>query len=280
MKIKNDRLNREVSMIRSIAVLLTLSLFFMPAVFAAGPPEAMTPELLTTAMDNLLKMKTDAAAEIRKLDRDIDQNNRTIAKAEDIIRQAQAKGNADAERIGRDARDRSLQARKKNEASRIDADRRLQRADEALVTVKDLLARKTADSPPPKVNCEARLKDWRNDPAWRASQDCQCMDRERPPVCVPKGTKMPELREGVYQFNYLLNTLTMTGGSKENTDVYMGTHKTFDEARRACMESARIKALARGELPSEEAQCELASGPPAPQVKTPRPPAELKQGKF
>jgi hypothetical protein len=280
MKIKNDRLNREVSMIRSIAVLLTLSLFFMPAVFAAGPPEAMTPELLTTAMDNLLKMKTDAAAEIRKLDRDIDQNNRTIAKAEDIIRQAQAKGNADAERIGRDARDRSLQARKKNEASRIDADRRLQRADEALVTVKDLLARKTADSPPPKVNCEARLKDWRNDPAWRASQDCQCMDRERPPVCVPKGTKMPELREGVYQFNYLLNTLTMTGGSKENTDVYMGTHKTFDEARRACMESARIKALARGELPSEEAQCELASGPPSPQVKTPRPPAELKQGKF
>jgi hypothetical protein len=240
----------------------------------------MTPELLTTAMDNLLKMKTDAAAEIRKLDRDIDQNNRTIAKAEDIIRQAQAKGNADAERIGRDARDRSLQARKKNEASRIDADRRLQRADEALVTVKDLLARKTADSPPPKVNCEARLKDWRNDPAWRASQDCQCMDRERPPVCVPKGTKMPELREGVYQFNYLLNTLTMTGGSKENTDVYMGTHKTFDEARRACMESARIKALARGELPSEEAQCELASGPPSPQVKTPRPPAELKQGKF
>jgi hypothetical protein len=280
MKIKNDRLDREVSMIRAIAVLLTLSLFFMPAVFAAGPPEAMTPELLTTAMDNLLKMKTDAAAEIRKLDRDIDQNNRTIAKAEDILRQAQAKGNADAERIGRDARDRSLQARKKNEASRIDADRRLQRADEALVTVKDLLARKTADSPPPKVNCEARLKDWRNDPAWRASQDCQCMDRERPPVCVPKGTKMPELREGVYQFNYLLNTLTMTGGSKENTDVYMGTHKTFDEARRACMESARIKALARGELPSEEAQCELASGPPSPQVKTPRPPAELKQGKF
>jgi hypothetical protein len=267
-------------MIRAIAVLLTLSLLFMPAAHAADPTEAMTPELLTTAMDNLLKMKNDAAAEIQKLDRDIDQNNRTIAKAEDIIRQAQAKGNAEAERIGRDARDRSLQARKKNEAARIDVGRRLQRIDEALATVKELLARKTADSPPPKVNCEARLRDWRNDAAWSASQDCQCFERERPPVCVPKGTKMPEMREGVYQFNYFLVTLTMTGASKENTDAYMGTHKSFDEAKRACMETARIRALARGELPSEEAQCELTSGPPSPQVKTPRPPPELKQGKY
>jgi hypothetical protein len=280
MKIKKDPRYREASMIRAIAVLLTLSFLFMPAARAADPTEAMTAELLTTSMDNLLKMKTDAAAEIRKLDRDIDQNNRTIAKAEDIIRQAQAKGNADAEQIGRDARDRSLQARKKNEAARTDVGRRLQRIDEALATVKDLLARKTADSPPPKVNCEARLKDWRNDPAWRASQDCQCFDRERPPVCVPKGTKMPEMREGIYQFNYFLVTYTMTGATKENTDAYMGTHKSFDEAKRACMETARIKALARGELPSEEAQCELASGPPSPQVKTPRPPPELKQGKF
>jgi len=280
VKIKKDPLDKEVSMIRAIAVLLALSFFFMPAVSAAGSTEPMTPELLAGAMEKLLKMKTDAADEIRRLDRAIEQNNRTIANAQNIIQQAQAKGNPEAERIGREARDRSLQAKQKNEASRIDAGRRLQRADEALVTVKDLLARKTADSPPPKVNCEARLKDWRNDPAWRASQDCQCMDRERPPICVPKGAKMPEMREGVYQFNYLLNTLTMTGASKENTDVYMGTHKTFDEARRACMESARIKALARGELPMEEATCELASQPPSPQVKTPRPPPELKQGKF
>ena len=49
-------------------------------------------------MEKLLKMKNDAAEEIRKLDRAIEQNNRTIAKAEDIIRQAQAKGNAEAER--------------------------------------------------------------------------------------------------------------------------------------------------------------------------------------
>jgi hypothetical protein len=265
-------------MIRAIAVLLTLSFFFAPAVCAADPTEAMTPELLATAMDNLLKMKADAAAEIRKLERDIDQNNRTIAKAEDIVRQAQAKGNAEAERIGRDARDRSLQARKKNEAARIDVGRRLQRIDETLATVKVLLARKTADTPLPKVNCAARLRDWQNDPAWRASQDCQCIDRERLPVCVPKGTKMPELRVGIYQFKYSLQTQTLTGASQENTDSYMGTHKTFDEARRACMEMARIKALARGELPMEEAICELISEPQSPQVKMRRPPPILRQG--
>jgi hypothetical protein len=265
-------------MIRAISVMLTVSLLFMSAVFAAGPPEATKPELLAGAMEKLLKMKTDTAGEIRKLDRDIKQNSRTIAKAEDVIRQAQATGNAEAERIGRDARSRALEARRKNEAARIDAGRRLQRADEAFATVKDLLARNTADSPPPRVNCEARLKDWQNDPAWKASHDCQCMDRERPPICVPKGTKMPEMREGVYQFNYLLITLSMTGASKENTDVYMGTHRTFDEARRACMESARIKALSRGELPMEEATCELTSQPPSPQVKTPRPPPVLRQG--
>ncbi len=263
-------------MIRAIAVLLTLGLFFMPAVSAAEP----TPELLAGAMENLLKMKNDAAEEIRKLDRDIEQNNRTIAKAEDIVRQARAKGNAEAEQIGRDARDRSLQAKKKNEAARADVVKRQQRIDQALTTVKDRLARETADSPPAKINCEARLKDWRNDPAWSASQDCQCFDRERPPMCVPKGAKMPEMREGVYQFNYFLVTYTMSGGSKENTDSYLGTHKSFDEAKRACMETARIKALARGELPAEEAQCELVSQPPPPKVKTPRPPPELKQGKF
>ena len=263
-------------MIRAISVLLTLSFFFMPAVSAAEP----TPELLAGAIEKLLKMKTETAGEIQKLDRAIEQNNRTIAKAEDIIRQAQTKGNAEAERIGRDARSKALDARGKNEAARIDAGRRMQRADEALATVKDRLARETADSPPPKINCEARLKDWRNDPAWSASQDCQCFDRERPPMCVPKGTKMPEMREGVYQFNYFLVTYTMSGGSKENTDSYLGTHKSFDEAKRACMETARIKALARGELPAEEAQCELVSQPPPPQVKTPRASPTLKQGKF
>ncbi len=148
------RTRRSWMMIRAVVVMLTLSLFFMPAVSAAEP----TPELLAGAMDKLLKMKTETAGEIQKLDRAIEQNNRTIAKAEDILRQAQAKGNAEAERIGRDARSKALDARGKNEAARIVAVRRLQRADEALATVKDRLARETADSPPPKINCEARLK--------------------------------------------------------------------------------------------------------------------------
>ena len=79
-------------MIRSIAVLLTLSLFFMPAVFAAGPPESMTPEHLAGTFEKLGKMKADATDEIGRLDRAIEQNNRTIAKSEDIIRQAQPRG--------------------------------------------------------------------------------------------------------------------------------------------------------------------------------------------
>jgi len=267
-------------MVRSLALPLILILIFTSAASHAGDPVTTDSKLLAAAMENLLKMKTDTSADIQKLDRDIEQNSRTIAKAEDIIRQAQAKGNAEAERVGRDARDRSLQAKKKNEAARADAGKRLQRIDEALATVTARLARETADAAPSKVNCATLLNEWRNDPARKAAQDCECFDRERPPMCVPKGTKMPEMREGVYQFNYFLVTYTMTGATKENTDSYMGTHRTFDEAKRACLETASIKALARGELPAEEAQCEMISQPPSTKVKTPRKPPELKQGKY
>ena len=124
MKIKKDPRDREASMIRAIAVLLTLSFIFMPAARAADPTEAMKLEHLVGTYEKLAKMKADATDEIRRLDRAIEQNNRTIAKAEDIIRQAQAQGKGDAEQIGRQARSKALEAKRKNEAARAAAEMR------------------------------------------------------------------------------------------------------------------------------------------------------------
>ena len=84
-------------MIRLCVLLFALNLLFAPVALSADTPSAMKPEHLVCKYKKLVKMKADAADEIRRLDRAIEQNNRTIAKTEDIIRQAQSQGKANAE---------------------------------------------------------------------------------------------------------------------------------------------------------------------------------------
>ena len=280
MKIKKDPRDKEVSMIRSIAVLLTLSLFFMPAVCAAGPPESMTPEHLAGTFEKLVKMKADATDEIARLDRAIEQNNRTIAKSEDIIRQAQAKakGNAEAEQIGRQARNKALEAKKKNEASRAAAETRRKHADDAMQTVNSLMAKASPDGTVPKVDCAALIRRWQNDPTRKALQDCECFDPERPPMCVPKGTKMPELKEGAYSFYWIIDFRTAEGQMNITDGSHTGKYKTYDAALRGCQDEAR-----RALDPIDQVVnliCMPTVWPESPQVKATRPPPELKQGKF
>jgi hypothetical protein len=276
MKIKKDPRDKEVSMIRSIAVLLTLGLFFMPAVFAAGPPEAMTPEHLAGTFEKLVKMKADAIDEIGRLDRAIEQNNRTIAKAEDIIRQAQSQGKSDAEQIGRQARSKALEAKKKNEAARAAAETRRKRADDAMQTVNSLMAKASPDGTVPKVNCAAMIRRWQNDSTRKASQDCNCFDPERPPMCVPKGTKMPELKEGAYSFYWLLEFRTAEGQMNITDGSHTGKYKTYDAALRDCKDEAR-----RAIDPIDHVAnliCMPTVWPESPQVKATRPPPVLRQG--
>jgi hypothetical protein len=274
MKIKKDPRDKEVSMIRSIAVLLTLGLFFMPAVFAAGPPEAMTPEHLAGTFEKLVKMKADAIDEIGRLDRAIEQNNRTIAKAEDIIRQAQSQGKSDAEQIGRQARSKALEAKKKNEAARAAAEMRSKRADDALRTVSSLMA--SPDGTVPKVDCAALLRRWQSDPARKASQDCECFDPERPPMCVSKGTKMPELKEGAYCFYWIIDFRTAEGQMNITDGSHTGKYKTYDAALRGCQDEAR-----RALDPIDQVVnliCMPTVWPESPQVKATRTPPVLRQG--
>jgi hypothetical protein len=263
-------------MIRSIAVLLSLSLLFMPAVCAAGPPESMTPEHLAGTFDKLVKMKADATDEIGRLDRAIEQNNRTIAKAEDIIRQAQSQGKSDAEQIGRQARSKALEAKKKNEAARASAEMRRNRADDAMKTVNALLANESSDATPRKVDCAALLREWAKDPARKASQDCECFDPERPPRCVPKGTKMPELKEGAYSFYWIIEFRTAEGHMNINDGSHTGKYKTYDAALRGCQDEAR-----RALDPIDHVAnliCIPTVWPESPQVKATRPPPVLRQG--
>ena len=263
-------------MIRAIAVLLTLSLFFMPAVFAAGPPEAMTPEHLAGTFEKLVKMKADAIDEIGRLNRAIEQNNRTIAKAEDIIRQAQSQGKSDAEQIGRQARSKAMEAKKKNEAARAAAETRRKRADDAMQTVNSLMAKASPDGTVPKVNCAAMIRRWQNDSTRKASQDCNCFDPERPPMCVPKGTKMPELKEGAYSFYWLLEFRTAEGQMNITDGSHTGKYKTYDAALRDCKDEAR-----RAIDPIDHVAnliCMPTVWPESPQVKATRPPPVLRQG--
>jgi hypothetical protein len=265
-------------MIRLYAVLLALSFLIMPATLCAGTPEGMKPEHLATTYEKLAKMKADAAEEIQRLDRAIEQNNRTIAKAEDIIRQAQSQGKGEAEQIGRQARSKALEAKKKNEAARAAAETRRKRADDALRTVNSLMAKASPEGTIPKVDCNAMLSEWKNDPSKRDSRDCECFDPERPPRCVPKGTKMPELKDGAYSFYWVLDYRTSEGQMNITDGSHTGKYRTYDEALRGCQDDAR-----RAIDPVDHVVnlvCIPTVWPQSPQVKATKPPPELKQGKF
>jgi TolA-binding protein len=259
---------------RAIAALLTLGFLFVPAVSGAAPPEAMKTENLVGTYEKLVKMKADAADEIRRLDRAIEQNNRTIAKTEDIIRQAQTQGKGDAEQIGRQARSKALEAKRKNEAARAAAEMRSKRADDALRTVSSLMA--SPDGTVPRVDCAALLSRWQNDPARKASQDCECFDPERPPMCVSKGTKMPGLKEGGYSFYWILEFRTAEGQMNITDGSHSGKYKTYDAALRDCQDEAR-----RALDPIDHVVnlvCIPTVWPETPQVKATKPPPVLKQG--
>ena len=273
---KGTRERRGWMRVRAIAALLTLSFLFMPAVSGAAPPEAMKPEYLVGTYEKLVKMKADAVDEIRRLDRAIEQNNRTIAKTEDIIRQAQAQGKGEAEQIGRQARDKALEAKRKNVAARAAAETREKRADDALRTVGSLMA--SPDGTVSKLDCNALLRRWQNDPARKASQDCECFDPERPPMCVSKGTKMPELKEGAYSFYWILDFRTAEGQMNITDGSHTGRYKTYDAALRGCQDEAR-----RALDPIDHVVnliCMPTVWPESPQVKATKPPPTLKQGKF
>jgi len=265
-------------MIRCITLLLALSLLLAPAVHGAGTPEAMKPEHLAGTYEKLAKMTADATEEIRRLDRAIEQNNRTIAKAEDIIRQAQAQGKGDAEQIGRQARSKALEAKRKNETARAAAEARRKRADDGLRTVNALMAKASPDGTVPKIDCAAWLREWEQDPARKASRDCECFDPERPPRCVPKGTKMPELKEGGYGFYWILEFRTAEGQMNITDGSHTGKYKTYDAALRGCQDEAR-----RALDPIDHVVnlvCIPTVWPESPQAKATKSPPELKQGKF
>jgi hypothetical protein len=154
-----------------------------------------------------------------------------------------------------------LEEKKKNQAARAAAEAQLKRADAAFKTVTSLLAQEISDQHVVKVDCTVLLKDWLNDPARKASQDCECFDPESPPVCAAKGTKMPAKPEGVYWFGYSMEVMDMTGSSKQVEDNYMGMHRSLGEAQKACVEAARTKALSRGEHVQGEPDCLLWSSP-------------------
>jgi len=264
-------------MIRAIAVLLALGILFVPAVFSAGPPEAMRPEHLAGTSEKLVTMRAAAQRDVERLDRAIEQNNRSIAKIDGILRQAQAENNTEAGNVARQARSKALETKKKNEAARAAAELRRKRADEALQSVTALMAQATSDGVPFRVDCAALLKRWQDDPARKATQDCECFHPERPPMCVPKGTKMPEVKEGSYAFYWIIEIRTSEGSLNINDGMHTGKYKTSDEAIRGCEDDARGTV----DPPDHVANvvCVPTMWPQGPQVKAPKPPPELKQGK-
>ena len=265
-------------MIRSITLLLVLGLLIAPAALSADTPAAMMPGHLAGTSEKLVTMRDAASRDIERLDRAIEQNNRSIAKIDDILRQAQAQGKAEAEKVAHQARSQALETRRKNEAARAAAELRRKRADEALLSVTALLEKASSEGIPSKVDCAALLKRWQADPARKASQDCECFHPERPPMCVPKGTKMPEIKEGSYAFYWLIEIRTSEGSLNINDGMHTGKYRTSDDAIRGCEDDARrsLDALDR----VANIVCVPTMWPQTPQVKATKSPPELKQGKF
>jgi len=265
-------------MFRLCALLFLLNLLVAPVALSADTPVAMTPGHLAGTSEKLVTMRAAAQRDIERLDRAIEQNNRSIAKIDDLIRQAQARGNAEAEKVARQARSQALETKRKNEAARAAAELRRKRADEALQSVTALMAKATSDGVPFRVDCAALLKRWQDDPARKASQDCECFHPERPPMCVPKGTKMPEVKEGSYAFYWIIEIRTSEGGLNINDGMHTGKYKTSDDAIRGCEDDARGTV----DPPDHVANvvCVPTMWPQTPQVKAPKPPPELKQGKY
>lgn len=245
-------------MTRWIVFFMILSVFVIPA-SAAEQADAGGRELHVRTWERLIQIRAEAAEDVRRRDLEIERCDQVVAKADEIIRRARAQGETKAEQLGLQARSAALEAKKKNHAARAAAILTVQRADRALVSTRTLLL-KDAHEPQPKVDCVALLRQRQNDPVKSAEQDCVCIDNERPPLCVRKGGKMPERGDGNYWFQYAMEVQTLTGGQKLIEDYYMGTHKTLDEAKRACLQSARAKALGRGEQPLGEPECALVWG--------------------
>ena len=265
-------------MFRSCAVLFLLSLLLAPVALSADTPEAMTPGHLAGTSEKLVTMRAAALRDIERLDRAIEQNSRSIARSDDILRQAQARGNAEAERVARQARSQAMETKRKNEAARAAAELRRKRADEALQTLNALLAKASSDGVPFKVDCAALLKRWLADPARKASQDCECFHPERAPMCVPRGTKMPEVKEGSYAFYWIIEIRTSEGSLNINDGMHAGKYKTSDEAIRGCEDNARGTVYPPDHVAN--VVCVPTMWPQTPQVKAPKPPPELKQGKY
>ena len=97
-------------------------------------------------------------------------------------------------------------------------------------------------------------------------------------MCVPKGTKMPEIKEESYAFYWLIEIRTSEGSLNINEGMHSGKYKTSDEAIRGCEDDAR-----RTVDPIDHVVnvvCVPTMWPEMPQAKTPKPPPELKQGKY
>lgn len=129
----------------------------------------------------------------------------------------------------------------------------------------------------PKIDCDSLLKEWRNDPARKAAEDCRCLASDRPPVCVQKGGKMPEVKEGGYAFHWMIEIRTSDGHIKFNDGTHSGRYRSPGEAVKGCEEEARASAEMLDHVAS--LVCIPTMWPQMPQGKTSRSTPALKQGK-
>ena len=58
-------------------------------------------------------------------------------------------------------------------------------------------------------------------------------------MCVPKGTEMPELKEGVFSFHWFIDFRTAEGQMHFTEGSHTGRYKTYDAAHRGCQDEAR-----------------------------------------
>lgn len=125
----------------TFAAVVLLVFLLSPSVSMAKEPDTSRQSWFLGIIFKLEKMRDKEIAGIRKYDAEIQKCNATIRSSENIIRQAQQKGNIKAEQIAREAMRTAQEAKRKNEKMKSLAELNKKRAETAYASVYNQLSK-------------------------------------------------------------------------------------------------------------------------------------------
>jgi ferric-dicitrate binding protein FerR (iron transport regulator) len=136
---------------RCCLVGLVLAMFFPGGWISAAQEASHNDGFLLGALVRTRDLIDRTAADLQKVNRDIQENDRVIGKAGDIIAIARQKNNTQAESVARDALQKAQEARKKNEETRARLELTRSRAAASYAAIRNMLAASPGSGPDSQI---------------------------------------------------------------------------------------------------------------------------------